>query len=276
MTIKDSLRWAIEQLAHSESPKIDAEILLSHILQKDRSYLYTWDDKRLDDMQQSQYRDLVSQRCSGKPVAHIIGHRDFWSLTLEVNDTTLIPRPDTELLVEQALVFIGDKVCRVLDLGTGTGAIALAIAKECPNAQVIGVDKIADAVDLANRNKARNQIGNCQFLQSDWFGSIETEKFDVIVSNPPYIDGKDPHLNQGDVRFEPKTALVADNFGLSDLELIVQNALVFLNPNGALMVEHGYDQLHQVAEMFNLCGYTNVTNYVDMGGNPRVTVGLCS
>ena len=217
-TIAQLLQWAVIQLADSESPKLDAEVILCSLLEKDRSYLFTWDDKVMADDIISRFSTLITRRQAGEPVAHILGFREFWSLELEVSPDTLIPRPDTEVLVEQALACMPADACQVLDLGTGTGAIALALASESPQAIVTAVEYQQGAAALARRNAQR-----CGFdvtvLQGSWFTPLTAnQRFDVIVSNPPYIERNDPHLAMGDVRFEPLTALVADDDGLADLK----------------------------------------------------------
>ena len=206
-------------------------------------------------------------------MAHLVGEREFWSLPLYVSAATLIPRPDTECLVEQALARLPAAASRILDLGTGTGAIGLALACERPDCDVTAVDVMPDAVTLAQRNVARLGLTNVTVLQSSWFSALETRSFEMIVSNPPYIDEHDPHLAQGDVRFEPLTALVAANAGLADLDHIVTTSRQHLLPGGWLLVEHGWTQGEAVRALFTQAGYTAVETCRDYGGNERLTLG---
>lgn len=272
-TIAQLLQWAVIQLADSESPKLDAEVILCSLLEKDRSYLFTWDDKVMADDIISRFSALITRRQAGEPVAHILGFREFWSLELEVSPDTLIPRPDTEVLVEQALACMPADACQVLDLGTGTGAIALALASESPQAIVTAVEYQQGAAALARRNAQR-----CGFdvtvLQGSWFTPLAAnQRFDVIVSNPPYIERNDPHLAMGDVRFEPLTALVADDDGLADLKHIISQGYQFLNPGGWLLVEHGFEQGAAVRALFSASDYHEIVTHKDYGNNDRITVG---
>jgi len=261
-------------LEFSDTPKLDAELLLCQVLDCNRTYLFTWPDKTVTTEQYLEFQSLCARRNKGEPIAHITGVRDFWSLELEVNPSTLIPRPDTETLVEQALELVQGQFSGTgLDLGTGTGAIALALAKELPKWQWLGVDYSSDAVELAERNRLKNQIENCQFKKSDWYSAINSQKFDLIVSNPPYINKQDPHLNEGDVRFEPLSALVAEDEGLADIKHILSKARSFLSRNGSVLIEHGYDQGESVREIFVQYGYEKVRTITDLSGNDRVSIG---
>lgn len=277
LTIAVCLRLAQQLTAVSESPRLDIEILLAHILQKERTFLFTWPETALTREQEDQFTAAFERRLGGEPVAHIIGQREFWSLPLFVNNTTLIPRPDTELLVETILnLFASDmhnQPRQVLDLGTGTGAIVLALAHEKKHWHCLGVDNQPDAVQLAQRNRDHLQLHNVTIRQSDWFTAVDQTDFDVIVSNPPYIAADDPHLQQGDVRFEPLSALVADNQGFRDIENIVQQAKHYLLPNGWLLIEHGYQQGLAVRKLFEQSGYAAIQTLSDLGGNERVTLG---
>jgi release factor glutamine methyltransferase len=279
LTIANCLQQFPQLADVSDSPRLDIEILLTHILQKNRTYLFTWPEQELTDEQAKQFNDFFTRRLTGEPVAHIIGQREFWSLPLMVNNSTLIPRPDTELLVEAALGLFADdevnKTRQLLDLGTGTGAIVLALAHEKKSWQCIGADKELAAVELAEKNRAHLNLHNVKILQSDWFSALANNKalFDIIVSNPPYIDPDDDHLTEGDVRFEPLSALIADNKGLADLEFIIANAPQYLTANGWLLVEHGYDQGAAVRELFAAHNFDQVNTFRDFGGNERVTLG---
>jgi len=278
LTIASCLQQSSQLAVVSDTPRLDVEIILAHILQKSRTYLFAWPEKNLTDAQAVLFADLFSRRLAGEPVAHIVGVREFWSLEFMVNNSTLIPRPDTELLVEAALELFSDDekntARRLLDLGTGTGAIVLALAHEKKSWQCVGVDKELSAVELAEKNRAHFNLHNVKIQQSNWFSAINEENhFDIIVSNPPYIDPQDSHLAQGDVRFEPLSALIADNHGLADLEFIIAQSPAYLLLDGWLLVEHGYDQANAVRELFEVNGYSNIKTLHDMGGNERVTLG---
>ena len=267
------LREAVSELSESESPKRDAEILLEHVTGKSRTYLLAFGETLLTTEQEAQLAALLARRKTGEPVAHLVGEREFWSLPLYVSAATLIPRPDTECLVEQALARLPTAACSILDLGTGTGAIALALATERPDCTVMAVDVMPDAVTLAQRNVERLGLGNVTVLQSSWFTALENRLFALIVSNPPYIDEHDPHLAQGDVRFEPLTALVAANEGLADLDHIVTTSRQHLLSGGWLLVEHGWTQGNAVRALFTNAGYREVATCRDYGGNERLTLG---
>ncbi|MEZ8859110.1 peptide chain release factor N(5)-glutamine methyltransferase [Vibrio sp. 10N.247.311.51] len=281
-TVESALKAAIVKLQEGDntSPSIDAAVLLCHALDKPRSYLLTWPEKHLTSEQESEFNALLKRRLTGEPVAYIIGEREFWSLLLKVSPSTLIPRPDTERLVEVALDKTYGKQGAILDLGTGTGAIALALASEMPNRQVTGIDLRPEAQQLATENAQRLNITNASFLHGCWFEPLSSEeavKFSLIVSNPPYIEKNDPHLSQGDVRFEPITALVAEEKGLADIRYISENARGFLENEGWLAFEHGYDQGLAVREIMQALGYLDVVTEKDYGGNDRVTLGrYCS
>ncbi|WET42430.1 peptide chain release factor N(5)-glutamine methyltransferase [Citrobacter enshiensis] len=267
------LRDAISQLAQSESPRRDAEILLAHVTGKTRTFILAFGETALTDAQCDQLAELLARRQRGEPIAHLIGVREFWSLPLFVSPATLIPRPDTECLVEQALARLPATACRILDLGTGTGAIALALASERPDCDVVAVDRMADAVALALRNKAHLAIPNVHILQSDWFSALQGQSFEMIVSNPPYIDAQDPHLYQGDVRFEPLSALVASDQGMADIAHIIAQARHALTPGGFLLLEHGWQQGALVRDAFSQAGYTQIETCRDYGDNERITLG---
>ncbi|MFA0507120.1 peptide chain release factor N(5)-glutamine methyltransferase [Vibrio sp. 10N.222.54.B12] len=281
-TVESALKAAIVKLQEGDntSPSIDAAVLLCHALDKPRSYLLTWPEKHLTSEQESEFNALLKRRLTGEPVAYIIGEREFWSLPLKVSPSTLIPRPDTERLVEVALDKTFGNQGAILDLGTGTGAIALALASEMPNRQVTGIDLRPEAQQLATENAQRLNITNATFLHGSWFEPLSSEgvvKFSLIVSNPPYIEKNDPHLSQGDVRFEPITALVAEEKGLADIRYISENARGFLENEGWLAFEHGYDQGLAVREIMQALGYLDVVTEKDYGGNDRVTLGrYCS
>uniref|UniRef100_UPI003F4AD232 peptide chain release factor N(5)-glutamine methyltransferase n=1 Tax=Vibrio metschnikovii TaxID=28172 RepID=UPI003F4AD232 len=278
MMIQALLAKAKRQLTESgsDSPSLDATLLLCHVLQKPRSYLLTWPDKVLSPNLVSAFEALLARRIVGEPIAYIIGEREFWSLPLKVAPSTLIPRPDTERLVELALdkavLIDGD----ILDLGTGTGAIALALASELPQRHVLGIDLRSEAVELAEDNRKRLQLSNVTFLQGSWFTPLANGiKFALIASNPPYIEEHDPHLQQGDVRFEPRSALVAGDNGLADIKHIATSAREYLLDQGWLLFEHGYQQGKAVRTILSELGYQQVVTEQDYAGNDRVTLGQC-
>lgn len=272
MNIRDLLKRAQNSL-DGESAALDCELLLCHCLGRDRAYLYTWPEREVDDLHANAFQSLLERRRSGEPIAYLIGSREFWSLPLRVNNSTLIPRPDTERLVEIALALPLPLNAHVLDLGTGTGAIALALASEKSNWQVVGVDIAEDAVALAQHNARDLEIHNTQFLPSNWFANISFQSFDLIVSNPPYIAEDDPHLAQGDVRFEPRRALVAAHHGLAAIGEIANAAKTYLRAGGWLLFEHGYQQAPAVRTLLSQLGYDNISTWNDWDGNERVTGG---
>lgn len=270
-TLAQALARSVE-LPDSDSPRLDIELLLCHLLGCERSYLFMRPEHVLSPEQAQAFEALLARRRAGEPVAHLTGRRGFWTLELEVSPATLIPRPDTESLVEQALALLPDGAHRVADLGTGTGAIALALASERPGWLVVGSDRVADAVALAERNRARLGIGNVRFVRGSWCEPLHGQ-FTMIVSNPPYIDRDDPHLDEGDVRFEPRSALVADERGLADIRRIAEQARDCLAPGGWLLLEHGYDQGAAVRELLATAGYERIETTPDLGGRDRVTRG---
>ncbi|ARG96847.1 peptide chain release factor N(5)-glutamine methyltransferase [Legionella micdadei] len=274
--IKGALSQATTQLeAESDSPRLDGEILLAHVLMKTRTYLYTHMDKTLTKAQWQTFQQLVDKRAHGMPIPYLTGTREFWSLPLKVCEDTLIPRPETELLVELTLKLLADKPhAQILDLGTGSGAIALACAHERPDWQIIACDCSLSALQIAEENAARLRVTNICFYHSDWFEKISlTQKFDAIVTNPPYIAANDPHLIQGDVRFEPTLALVGGTDGLEAIRHIIQHSLARLKPDGLLLIEHGFDQKSAVGSMLNDYGYRQVQCWQDLQGNDRVSGG---
>ena len=270
-TIESLLKSA--ELPDSPSPRLDAELLLAHALGQSRSYLRTWPEREPSAAQCAAFAALLERRRAGEPVAYLLGRQGFWSLDLEVAPHTLIPRPDTELLVETALTLGPGGPARVLDLGTGTGAIALAVACERPAWQVLGVDRVSEAVQLAERNRARLGLGNARFVESVWFSTLGGERFALIVGNPPYIAAADRHLSEGDVRFEPASALVAGEDGLDDIRRIVAEAPEHLEAGGWLLLEHGYDQAEAVRALFAARGFAAVESRRDLGGHQRITLG---
>ncbi|WP_273382798.1 peptide chain release factor N(5)-glutamine methyltransferase [Actinobacillus porcinus] len=256
--------------------KVDVHLILQSVTGKSKSQILAFSETELDEQTLEKLTALLQRRATGEPMAYILGETDFWSLNLEVSTDTLIPRPDTEVLVEQALMRIPQKEqVAILDLGTGTGAIALALADELKKrgqkSRVLGVDLMPNAVALAQRNALRNQLPQVEFCQSSWFDNV-AEKFDLIVSNPPYIDPQDAHLTQGDVRFEPLTALVSDEEGYKDLRHIIEQAPNYLHSSGWLLLEHGWQQGEKVRSFFANNLWEMVATVKDYGDNERVTL----
>lgn len=275
MRIDDALIWAEKTLVNSDSALLDAQVLLAFVLGKETIYLITWPERDLTNQQKSQYQDLIAKRVNGQPVAHLTGEREFWSLPLKVNNSTLIPRPDTEVLVEQSLNELqlqGISKPQILDLGTGSGAIILAIASELPNANCVAVDYSEQAVKLASENCEQLQFKNVSIFQSDWFNNVKG-KFNLIVSNPPYIDENDHHLKQGDVRFEPLSALVANEQGLSDIRHICEQAKQYLLEKGCLIFEHGFEQGKAVRDILQENDFVDVKTLQDYAKNDRISLG---
>jgi len=260
-------------LPDSPTPQLDAELLLAAVLGKPRSYLRTWPEREPDADQLARFDEYLTRRRRGEPVAYILGHQGFWSLDLEVASHTLIPRPDTELLVETALELLPATKLAALDLGTGTGAIALALASERPAWQLTGVDRVSEAVALAERNRQRLQLGNALFVQSHWFDALAGQRYGLILSNPPYIRADDRHLGEGDVRFEPSSALVSGADGLDDIRLIIAQAPTYLDNDGWLLLEHGFDQAAQVRALLAAAGFNEVQSRRDLGGHERISLG---
>ncbi|PHS24206.1 MAG: protein-(glutamine-N5) methyltransferase, release factor-specific [Methylophaga sp.] len=272
MNISQALIYGRNTLIKSESPEIDAQVLLCHILSCQTTFLHSWAEKQLNQQQQDTFKQLIKQRQRGQPIAHITGQQGFWTLDLNVTADTLIPRPDTELLVELALSKLTDKMI-VADLGTGSGAIALALAHEQPTAQILAMDQSSSALIVAKKNAVQNQLNNVSFWQGKWLDAITEHALDLVVSNPPYIEEDDPHLLQGDVRFEPLAALTSGDDGLDDIRIIVRQAQHCLKSSGWFLVEHGYDQAQQVLALFRNAGFTNISTHQDFGGNDRVVMG---
>lgn len=251
---------------------LDADLLLARALGKTRTWLFTWPDKTVDPEPLASFEAMLERRLAGEPVAHILGEKEFWSLPLAVDASTLVPRPDTETLVAAVLDRFTNQPLRLADLGTGTGAIALALASERPAWHIQALDRIAQAVALARRNA--EQLGLAvSVIEGDWCAPLADASLDVLVSNPPYIEADDPHLNQGDVRFEPRSALVADDGGLADLRRIVGEGRRVLKPQGWLFLEHGWQQGEAVRGLLKQAGYHQIKTLHDLGDRERVTLG---
>ncbi len=274
-TLGTTLKNAIAALAAcSPTPRLDAEVLVMHACGIGRSELITRHDAALTDEQQNRLEGLLVRRKRGEPVAYITGTREFWSMELDVTPGTLIPRPETELLVEKALEHIPrDAEWTIADLGTGSGAIALAITKERPHCRVIAADNSPAALEVARSNAKKFGLTNIEFHEGDWFAALAGATFDMILSNPPYIRAGDPHLKQGDVRFEPATALVAGAEGLDAIRHIARHAREFLKPGGWLLFEHGWDQAEAIGDYLRQQGYRNIVSHTDLTGHARVAGG---
>ncbi|KPY84693.1 Release factor glutamine methyltransferase [Pseudomonas syringae pv. spinaceae] len=273
MTIIASLLRSAE-LPDSPTARLDIELLLAAALGKPRSFLHTWPERIVSTEAAVAFAGYLQRRRTGEPVAYILGQQGFWKLDLEVAPHTLISRQETEMLVEAALELVpAFAPAQVLDLGTGTGAIALALANDRQQWKVTAVDRVPEAVALAERNRQRLQLDNAQVLNSHWFSALEGRQFDLIISNPPYIADADPHLSAGDVRFEPSSALTAGADGLDDLRTIITDAQAHLNADGWLLLEHGYDQGPAVRELLTRHGFERIQTRRDLGEHERITFG---
>jgi len=273
-SIAQSLRAVIKTLP-GDSSRADAELLLAHALERPRAWLYAHADDDLPDVTGKRFAQLIKRRLKGEPIAYLLGYREFWNMQLEVTADTLIPRPETELLVQLTITDLPrEQAARVLDLGTGSGAIALAIASERPLAKVTACDNSEAALEVAQRNAGRLAQDRCVWLRSDWFSELPGQRFDVIVSNPPYVADEDPHLREGDLRFEPRMALTSGRDGLDAIRAIVNAAAQHLYPGGRLLIEHGFEQGASVRALFQAAGLTDVRTVRDLEDRERVTCGL--
>ena len=309
MTQTQSIKYILHTAAallSTEEAKLESQLLLQHVLNVNRAWLIAHEDDAIEANIHAVFEALLKRRLGGEPMAYILGSREFYGLDLLVTPDTLIPRPDTETLVEAALAktplsestqnlsfrrksessgveqddnkaldsdFRRNDDLKVLDLGTGTGAIALAIAKNRPQASITAVDASEATLEVAKKNALYLSINNVEFVLSNWFENLSNQRFDVIVSNPPYIEEYDAHLTQGDLRFEPMSALASGEDGLDDIRRIIGDCLIYLKPQGWLMLEHGYNQAEQVADLMADAGLTNIETIKDLGNNDRVTLG---
>ena len=275
-TIKQALAEAQHRLSDlpGVSHKLESEILLAYVIHRPRSYLYTWPERTLEAQQLTKFQSLIERRSSGEPIAYITEEREFWGLPLRVSPATLIPRPETERLVEIALQQIPENESwQIADLGTGSGALALAIASERPLCQIVATDISEDALCIAEQNRKVLTLENVRFVQGRWFEPLNGIRFDLVVSNPPYVAEKDPHLLEGDLRFEPQQALSSGPDGLDAIRTILSSAKSHMKPDAWLILEHGYDQGSTVMALFKQYGFTQVFCHADYADRERATVG---
>ena len=273
-TIRQALSRGEALKARSDSWQLDTELLLARVLDKPREYLFTWPQQELLAKQLQEFQELLLRRKDGEPIAYILGMRAFWDFELEVNSSVLIPRPETELLVETALDLLGegdDTAYKIADLGTGSGAIALALAKAYKTSSVFAVDISAEALKLAESNARRLEVSNIEFIQASWCDGLLGDGFDIIVSNPPYVAEGDAHLLEGDLPFEPNMALVAKNNGMADLQTIAEQSRRKLKKGSWLLLEHGYDQREAVANILRQAGYLNIQCRQDLSSVDRLS-----
>ena len=274
--IADLLLRSCELAGLSETPELDLQLLLCHALDRSSAWLVTWPERIPEAAQQAHFDALLERRIAGEPIAYLLGTQGFWSLDLQVSNATLIPRPETEMLVEMALKLNLPSHVQALDLGTGSGAIALALASERPEWHFTAVDSQASALAIAEHNRSRYGLQNVEFCCGDWYAPVAAKRFELIVSNPPYIDPLDDHLQRGDVRYEPRSALVSSGAGLDDLRHIVGRAPAFLARSGWLLTEHGFGQAAEVRELFAQAGFQHIASHCDLNGVERITLGCIS
>ncbi len=274
MQIVEALKNAQQQLNLFDSAKLDAEVLLCSVLNCERPYVYAHPEQELSNKKIGSFNKLIQLRAEGQPVAHLINNKEFWSLSFHITKDTLIPRPETELLVEASLNKLPkDSIKNILELGTGSGAIAIAIASERPLANLTATDNSDTAIKVAKQNADTHQINNIEFINANWFENENIKNYDLIVSNPPYIEQNDPHLKQGDVRFEPISALASGEDGLDDLRIIIRGSKNHLSQQGWLLVEHGYNQGEAVKQLFIENGYVSLSTLKDYSDNDRISIG---
>ncbi len=273
-TIQDAIIFATNQLT-STTPRLDAELLLSHTLKVSRGYCYSHPEQSLTIEQQLHLQALIQERIAGEPIAYLIGKQAFWNEDFIVTPATLIPRPETELLVQILLSELPlESEIQVADLGTGCGAVALTLAKERQNWQITATDFSKEALQVAKENAEALHLKNVQFSQGSWCLALPHQTYHAIVSNPPYIAERDPHLEWGDVRFEPRNALVSGPDGLSAMREIISNASDYLHNGGLLLLEHGFEQGEAVRNLLEQCGFTRIKTERDLAGHERVTSGI--
>lgn len=275
-TIQQSLRGAKHQLMLiADDPMLEAEILLAHAINQSRSYLHAWPENTLSDDQVKRFTECVQRRCTHEPIAYITGHREFWSLDFLVTKDTLIPRPETELLVESVLALYSEESVqiKVADLGTGSGAIALTLAHERPTWQIYATDASENALQVASKNAQRLALENIYFCQGNWCTALPSDSFDVIVSNPPYISEVEWEMVAEGLHFEPRMALVSSSDGLDAIQILSHSAKLFLKPTGYILIEHGFLQGAAVRKLFAAAGYSHIHTIRDLARQERVTIG---
>ncbi|XBC38334.1 MAG: peptide chain release factor N(5)-glutamine methyltransferase [Buchnera aphidicola (Floraphis choui)] len=275
MNIESWLNLAILQLNNLDNinSRLDAEVLLSHILNRSISWIICNNSYIISDNDLKQLNNLIKRRLNSEPIAYLIGKKEFWSLSLIVSRSTLIPRPDTEILVEQALMRLENTNFKtVLDLGTGCGCIALALASMKSNCYVIGIDCIQESINIARKNAENLHLDNITFFNSFWFSSVN-RKFDIIVSNPPYISLKEIDILEKELLFEPMIALISTSSGLGSINYIIKRSKKYLNNKGWLLIEHSWMQKVRVQKLFKKYGFINIITYPDYSGHDRITVG---
>ena len=277
-TIKQAIQHGRETLNYqSDNPQQEASLLLAYTIDRPKEYLIAHSEDALSDAAFEWYQNYLSRRLEGEPIAYIQQEKEFWSLPLKVTPGVLIPRPDTETLVEAALEIIPKNDCsNILDLGTGSGCIALALAKERPNAHIVACDNSELCIDTTNFNAASLNINNITVIASHWFNSVEFNQFDLIISNPPYIAYDDDNIDFSVEKYEPESALFSDNHGLSDLFHIIKHAPDYLSSNGTLIIEHGFKQANDVRLQFEKYHYNNIQTSQDLQQHERVTQGTVS
>lgn len=273
-TTKTLITAAQQNLKNFSSAKLDAELLLCKVMQWNRTAIYAHPEKIISAKKAAEFKALIQQRQHGQPIAYLTQEKEFWSLKLAINKTTFIPRPETEYLVQHALKMIPtDTPFKILDLGVGSGSIALALAHERPNSHVTALDISKNALNTAQQNAKTHQINNINFLLSDWYQALPPTKFDIIVSNPPYIQQHDIHLLSNDIRFEPRLALVAGTDGMQSINTILADSTKYLSNNAAILIEHGYQQKQLVQNAFHRNGFQSISTYQDLAGHDRITSG---
>lgn len=276
MTIQDALTCAKEKLSHIAChPSLDAELLLSYAMKKPRSFLFAWPNQHLTQEEKALFAEYIKRRSHNEPLAYIVGHREFWSLSLLVDEHTLIPRPETELLVETILQLSDEKnACvKVADLGTGSGAIALALAHERPAWQICATDVSEKALQIARKNAQRFNLQNISFYEGSWCTALPMTGFDIIVSNPPYIAETEWSNYSRSLQYEPKSALVSGEDGLDAIRILCKSAKNYMRPGGHLLIEHGFSQGEAVSALFVSAEYQNVCSKRDLAGKERITMG---
>ncbi len=273
-SILELLEWGKVALSSSKDvPQLEAQVLLAHVLGCTRATLYTWPEQEVPPEKAQAYKELIQRRQQHEPIAYLIGHKEFWSLSFDVTQDTLIPRADTELLVQVVLDHLPESPQEVIDVGTGSGVIACTLAHSRPQWQLYGLDVSLKAINIARKNAQNLKIKNVQFIESDWLQGLEPKLYDAIIGNPPYIRQGDVHLIHGDLPFEPQIALTPGPTGLEAFQAILAQAPAFLKPKGLIAFEHGFDQASSVRDLLQHSGYKEIKTFQDYSGNDRVTIG---